>query len=105
MKIEKILRSFPKKRPLLSNNLEKIYVEHYKKNRDGDTPGSFLAQKLESWMHKKVAKAIPSQKLPPYNSLEIGVGTLNQLPYETENGNYDVVEPMDFLYEQYLKSF
>jgi hypothetical protein len=31
MKIEKILSSFPKKRPLISNNLEKIYAEQYKK--------------------------------------------------------------------------
>ena len=51
MKIEKILTSFPKKRPTLSNNLKKIYAEQFKKNRDGGTPASFLAQKLESWMH------------------------------------------------------
>lgn len=99
MKIEKILLSFPKKRSLLSNNLQKIYAEHYKKNRDGGTPASFLAQKLESWMHKKVARAIPLKKLTTLNTLEIGAGTLNQISYESANGKYDCIEPMDSLYK------
>jgi len=99
MKIEKLLTRFPKKRPLLSNNLQKIYAEHYKKNRDGGTPASFLAQKLESWMHKKVATAIPLKKLTTLDTLEIGAGTLNQISYESVNGNYDCIEPMDSLYK------
>ena len=99
MKIEKILSSFPKKRPLISNNLEKIYAEQYKKNRDGGTPASFIAQKLESWMHKKVAKAISFKEPTTSDTLEIGAGTLNHIPYESVNGNYDFIEPMDFLYK------
>ena len=89
MKIKKIIANFPKKRPSISNNLEKIYAEQYKKNRDGKTPASFVAQKLESWMHKKVAKAIPLKKSTLYDTLEIDAGTLNQISYELENGNYD----------------
>ena len=41
---------FPKKRPSISSNLEKIYAEQYKKNRDGKTLASFVPQKLESWV-------------------------------------------------------
>lgn len=33
------------------------------------------------------------------STLEIGAGTLNQLPYEPNTGPYDVVEPFDALYE------
>ena len=99
MKIQKILRSFPKKRPLISNKLKTIYADQYKKNRDGGTPASFLAQKLESWMHKKVAKATPIKKDFTLDTLEIGAGTLNHIPYESANGNYDCIEPMDSLYK------
>lgn len=99
MKIKKIFTSFPKKRPAISSDLEKIYAKQYKKNRDGKTPASFVAQKLESWMHKKVAKAIPLNKPTLYDTLEIGAGTLNQMSYELENGNYDFIEPMDYLYK------
>lgn len=99
MKVEKILTSFPKKRPFLSNNIEKIYAEQYKRNRDGETPVSFLAQKIESWMHKKIAKATPFKKLTTLDTLEIGAGTLNQISYESVNENYDCIEPMDFLYK------
>jgi hypothetical protein len=98
MKIKKIIANFPKKRPSISNNLEKIYAEQYKKNRDGKTPASFVAQKLESWMHKKVAKAIPLKKSTLYDTLEIDAGTLNQISYELENGNYDFIKPMDYLH-------
>lgn len=45
-------------------------------------------------MHRHVA-ADSSHNKP---TLEIGAGTLNQLPYEAENPAYDVVEPMPFLY-------
>jgi len=99
MKIEKILSSFPKTRPPISDKLRNIYADHYKKNRNGGSFGSFLAQKLESWMHKKVSEATPLKKLQAYNTLEIGAGTLNQLPYEVNNESYDCIEPMNFLYK------
>ena len=49
-------------------------------------------------MHKKVSEATPLKKLQAYNTLEIGAGTLNQLPYEVNNESYDCIEPMNFLY-------
>lgn len=99
MKIENILNRFPKRRPKLSTELKKIYADEYKKNRDGRTLFTFIAQKLEGWMHKKVAQSYPLKKLSKYDTLEIGAGTLNQLKYENMNGNYDFIEPFTFLYK------
>jgi len=53
---------------------------------------------MESWLHKQVAKDMlvtHTRKV----TLEIGAGTLNQLPYEPEVGPYDIVEPFRELYE------
>lgn len=106
MNISHILNKFPKKRPILSEELEDIYAKQYKENRNGETPISSLAQKLETWMHKKVAKAKPTQRWNVFDTLEIGAGTLNQLPFELKRGNYDFIEPLDFLYldSPYLKN-
>ena len=98
MNVSHILRRFPKKRPPLSKKFKNIYADQYKSNRSGSTLASSFAQKLESWMHKKVARATPLQQLNRCDTLEIGAGTLNQLPYELRNGNYDFIEPLDFLY-------
>jgi hypothetical protein len=48
-------------------------------------------------MHKKVAADVKSglQK----STLEIGAGTLNQLPYEPQSNPYDIVEPFRDLYK------
>ena len=54
-KPESLLAAFPKSRPALPEAIQKIYNEHYKVNRQGQTPASSIAQRLESWMHKKVA--------------------------------------------------
>lgn len=99
MKIDYILNRFPKIRPRLSQNLKKIYADEYKKNRDGRTPLTYVAQKLESWMHKKAAQSSPLKHLSSYDTLEIGAGTLNQLKFETLNGNYDFIEPFTMLYK------
>lgn len=96
---------FPKKRPLLPDNIKQVYTNHYKSNREGLTPASSLSQKMESWMHKKVALDI-SQTKSPKTTLELGAGTLNQLKYESNNYPYDIVEPFKELYEnsKYLSS-
>lgn len=93
--IEAILKNFPKKRPPLDPKIKQIYQIQYKVNRDGKSPASSLAQKLERWMHKKVALCgwLEGQKI-----LEIGGGTLNHIPYEKNFDCYDVVEPMPHLY-------
>lgn len=91
-----ILGRFPKVRPDLPEAYRDIYSEHYRTNRQGGSPASFLAQGLESWMHRQVARAV--NPASPGATLELGAGTLNQLPYEPENPAYDVVEPFADLY-------
>src|SRR5438093_11438096 len=91
-----LLSRFPKQRPELPEAFRKIYVEHYKRNREGGSPASSLSQKMESWMHRKVAEDVirrPHQG----STLEIGAGNLNHLQYEPVCGRYDVVESLDDL--------
>ncbi|HOX58579.1 MAG TPA: class I SAM-dependent methyltransferase [Candidatus Paceibacterota bacterium] len=89
---------FPKKRPPLPKEIEEIYAAHYRSNRQGQTTASSLAQKLESWMHKKVAADVARRPASPPATLEIGAGTLNQLKYEPPLGPYDIIEPFTSLY-------
>lgn len=93
----KVLSNFPKKRAPLPPEFQAIYANHYKENRDGASKATSIAQKMESWMHRKVAEDVKfgGQK----STLEIGAGTLNHLPYEKQSAPYDVVEPFRLLYE------
>lgn len=93
-----MLSDFPKKRPPLSEEIKEIYVAHYKRNREGNTPASSLSQKVESWLHKQVASDVRSDRAHK-TTLEIGAGTLNQLQYEPEVGPYDIIVPFRELYE------
>jgi SAM-dependent methyltransferase len=90
-----MFENYPKKRIELPGAFQKIYSEHYKKNRDGATTASSLAQKMEVWLHKKVAADVI--KNPNKSTLEIGAGTLNQLKYE-QTKPYDIIEPFKELY-------
>jgi len=92
-----VLEKFPKTRPPLPPEFQEIYAAQYKENRDGGSAASGLAQKLEAWMHKKVA----ADAGPNFSgsTLEIGAGTLNQLKYENHAGTYDIVEPFSELFE------
>jgi hypothetical protein len=92
-----ILERFPKSRPPLPVELERVYAKHYKENRSGATTASSLSQKMEAWLHRQVARDV--QTRPPKCTLEIGAGTLNQLAYELYAEPYDVVEPFKQLYE------
>jgi hypothetical protein len=91
---------FPKQRPALPPEYAAIYEEHYKENRQGQSNASSVAQKVEGWMHRKVAEDTVCN-IEPSVTLEIGAGTLNQLPYEnlTEGSVYDIVEPFTYLFE------
>lgn len=93
---ENILGNFPKKRFALPAEQLAIYEQEYLANRSGSTLMSSLSQKLEGWMHRKVAAGVTGRRL-----LEIGAGTLNQEPYMRNKSFdcYDVVEPAAFLYE------
>ena len=56
---------------------------------------SGLAQKMEEWLHKKVAADVKGSH--NLKTLEIGAGTLNQLKHEQPD-HYDIVEPFSELY-------
>ncbi|NNL64722.1 MAG: class I SAM-dependent methyltransferase [Myxococcales bacterium] len=83
-----LLESYPRARPPLPEAHRRIFEAEYKANREGRDAASSLAQRAESWMHRRVAVD------PAYPTLELGAGTLNHLPYEAAEGDYDVVEPM-----------
>lgn len=89
---------YPKKRPNLPPEYEKIHAKHYRENREGRTPASGLVHKMESWMHRKVAEDVTKSKAAK-PTLEVGAGTLNHLPYEPQSGPYDIVEPFRSLFE------
>jgi SAM-dependent methyltransferase len=88
-----ILARYPKSRPPLPAEYQRIYEREYKMNREGGSFITSLSSRLESWMHRRVADA------PAGDVLEIGAGTLNQLHYESPQPRYDVVEPFAALFE------
>jgi len=100
MQIEfvKLLKKFPKSRPPLTEAQQSIFAKEYSMNRNGENLINNLSQKMESWMHRQVAKNTKGKNL-----LELGAGNLNHLKYQAivEFGIYDVVEPMEFLYQNY----
>lgn len=94
-----VLRRYPKKRPILSAAIAEIYEEHYRRNRKGAGTATRFAQKLEAWMHRRVASDLQSLHPECTATLEIGAGNLNQLRYEPATTPYDVVEPYTELYQ------
>ncbi len=88
----------PKVRPPLPEGIARIYRSCYKVNREGGTPASSLAQRMEAWLHRQVAADVAADH-SPRTTLELGAGTLNQLPYEPVLGPYDIVEPVKELYD------
>ena len=90
---------YPKTRPPLPKDFEAIYSAHYKSNREGRTVASSLAQRMESWLHKQVAKDVANSRHSRKTTLELGAGTLNQLKYEPAFHPYDIVEPFTDLYK------
>lgn len=91
--LDRLLASYPRKRPPLSAAHKRVYEQEYKLNRRGERPIEGLAKKLEGWMHRQVAR----QRGAPV--LELGAGTLNHLPFEPGVEPYDIVEPFRALYE------
>jgi hypothetical protein len=92
-----MFENFPKVRSVLPPEFQAIYANQYKENRDGASKAAGMAQRLESWMHRKVAADV--QTGPARSTLEIGAGTLNQLPYEKNADPYDIIEPFHSLFE------
>jgi hypothetical protein len=91
--------NYPKTRPPLPKKIGDIYSAHYKSNREGQTTASSLAQRMESWLHKQVAKDVANLRKSRRATLELGAGTLNQLQYEIDVQPYDIVEPFADLYK------
>lgn len=89
--------NFPKIRPPLPESYQRIYAKHYKDNRNGQTPASSLAQRMERWLHTRVAADVADGSKRAA-TLELGAGTLNQLAHEANVGAYDIVEPFTSLY-------
>ncbi len=46
-----LFKTYPKKRPILSKKLRKIFKKEYKSNRDNQFVSIF-----ESWLHKSITK-------------------------------------------------
>ena len=93
-----MFEKFPKTRPPLPKEIKDIYSAQYKSNREGQTTASSLAQKMESWLHKQVARDAANLQNKRMATLELGAGTLNQLKYELGIQPYDIVEPFTELY-------
>lgn len=90
------MSNYPKLRPPLPPAHAALYARHYRENRDGASPASGIARRLEAWMHRTIAA--DAREHNPGSTLEIGAGTLNQLPYEPYTAPYDVIEPFTALY-------
>ena len=93
-----MFEQFPKIRPSLPNEVQEIYASHYKSNREVETTASSAARRMESWLHRQVAKDVVTSGASLGSTLELGAGTLNQLHYEPDNVAYDIVEPFVDLY-------
>lgn len=93
MAIDALLARYPKSRPPLPAPHERVYVEHYRFNRAGTSGVPRLSQKLEAWMHRRVARGSPAKVL------ELGAGTLNHVPYHPGATIYDAVEPFRELWQ------
>jgi len=91
-----MFENFPKQRSVLPEAYQKIYADHYKKNRDGATAATSVSNKMEEWLHKKAAADLQGKN--DKATLEIGAGTLNQLQYE-DTAPYDIIEPFKSLFE------
>ena len=90
--------SFPKIRPALPSEYQKIYLQHMQENRHGRSPASRMSTALEGWMHRRIVEDVRDSNRG-LSTLEIGAGTLNHLRYESHNAAYDVVEPARYLFD------
>lgn len=97
MNADSLLTRFPKDRPALPPRFAEIYARQYKENRTGESTAASLSQRIERWLHRQVAQDV--RHASGGATLELGAGTLNQLPFEPHSAPYDIVEPFTSLYE------
>ena len=86
-RVDALLATYPRARPELPQAHRETYVEHYRRNRSGTHGLSRIVMRLESWMHRQIAKDVSGAVL------EIGAGNLNHVPYQPDAAVYDAVEP------------
>ena len=77
MDIDYFIHNYPKTRPFLDPEIEKIYNSVYLNNRQGSSSATSIAQKLETWMHLKANNFIKEDK----DVLEIGAGTFKPFKF------------------------
>jgi len=94
--IADLLARYPKQRPELTPEMQAMHMDILKANRERETLISLVSHRLESWMHHKVARGGRESGSP---ILEIGAGTLNHIPFEPDDLDYDAIEPLSALYE------
>ena len=94
--IDRLLASYPRSRPPLSEAHRARYLRDYEENRHGQTLATGIVQRLEAWMHRRVA----ARQTAGSNVLEIGAGTLNHLAWESDFARYDFIEPFAELWRQ-----
>lgn len=94
MTVHPDLGAWPKVRVDLPVAYQRVYVEHMETNRSGGTLLNKAALRVEQWMHRQVARP------PGSRILELGAGNLNHLPFEDPRAEYDVVEPLQEVFEQ-----
>lgn len=88
------MSEFPKTRPQMSPAHHARHELDYKINRSSSASlAGKAALWMEEWMHRKVAAGQGGK------TLEVGSGTLNHLRFESLEDDYDVVEPLTFLYQ------
>ncbi len=87
---------FPKVRPTLTPVYQEVYKKHFAENRRGSTMANSLSSRFEGWMHTQIAVDVQGG-VTPVETLELGAGGLNHLPYEENEFVYDVVEPFQYL--------
>jgi hypothetical protein len=92
-RIQRLLDSYPRERPPLSEAHLANYVDEYKINRGSEGVLYKLLTLLERWGHKRVADQQNHGDI-----LEIGAGTLNHVPYESRSASYDCIEPFQALF-------
>jgi hypothetical protein len=92
-RLDALLASYPRRRPDLPHAHSQTYVEHYRLNRSGKSGLSRIVMRLESWMHRRVARGGCDGTV-----LEIGAGNLNHLPYHPNAKVYDAVESFSELW-------
>lgn len=94
--INKLIASYPRRRPDLPISHQLIFRREYKAALEGKTFFTALSRFADGWMHRRVAVGHGIGA-----TLELGAGSLNHLSYEEEGGvltQYDIVEPREYLY-------